>query len=67
MREIRTYGSVRGVARKGHPYRDKTKASCRLYFCPRFFLPHWSKLELTIIMYFCIIANESGLFFGNLL
>jgi hypothetical protein len=23
MREIRTYGSVRGVARKGHPYRDK--------------------------------------------
>jgi hypothetical protein len=29
MREIRSYGSVRGVARKGHPYRDKIRTSRR--------------------------------------
>ncbi len=42
MREIRTYGSVRGVARKGHSYRDKMSRLAGLLPClflPSIFLP----------------------------
>jgi hypothetical protein len=49
MREIRTYGSVRGVARKGHPYRDKIGQFRRPSFCPTFFLP--TALKITIDNY----------------
>ena len=32
MRQFLTYGSVRGVARKGHPYRDIIYDICRKLF-----------------------------------